>query len=54
MCQVCDYNLKNPVKEASCARAEGLLELSMECGNDLVGESASGSRVVRPLFAYVP
>jgi len=50
---------KNPGKEASCARVESLLKLSMECENDLVGELESGkgscsrSRVVRPLFAYL-
>ena len=59
MCRVCGGSLKNPGKEASCERAEGLLELSMECENDLVGELESGkgscsrSRVVRPLFAYL-
>ena len=50
---------ENPGKEASCARAEGLLELSVECENVLVGELESGKgscprrRRVRPLFAYL-
>jgi len=50
---------ETPGKEASYARAEGLLELSMGCGDDLVGELESGkgscsrNRVVRPLFAYL-
>ena len=50
---------ENPGKEASCARAEGLLELSMEGENVLVGELESGKgscsrrRRVRPLFAYL-
>ena len=50
---------ETPGKEASCARAEGLLELSTECKNDLADELESGkgsfsrSRVVRPLFAYL-
>jgi len=50
---------ENPGKEASCARAEGLLELSVECENVLVGELESGkrsclrSRGVRPLFTYL-
>jgi len=33
---------ETPGKEASCARAEGLLELSTECENDLAGELESG------------
>jgi len=50
---------ENPGKEASCACAEGQLELSVECENALVGELESGkrgysrSRGVRPLFAYL-
>jgi len=35
---------ESPGKEASCARAEGLLEMNMECENVLVGELESGKR----------
>jgi len=50
---------ENRGKEAGCARAEGMLELSVECENVLVGELESGkgscsrSDRVRPLFAYL-
>jgi len=49
--EVC--SLKNPGKEASCACADGLLELSMERENRLIGESESGKPWVRPLFLYL-
>ena len=49
--EVC--SLKNPGKGASCVRADGLLELSMECENGLIDEPESGKPWVRPLFAYL-
>jgi len=49
--EVC--SLKNPGKGASCVRADGLLELSMECENGLIDEPESGKPWVRPLFVYL-